>query len=131
MDDIDFELELIHRDEINVSYILKLLAKLKDAPVEEQEKQKQKIVDALVGETQLRSKRELIEQFINNNLPLVEDSDAIPEAFEQYWLLEQRKAINKLVEEENLKSQELEKVIGDYILTEKKPMRDEIIGLLN
>lgn len=131
LDDIDFELELIHRDEINVSYILKLLAKLKDAPVEEQEKQKQKIVDALVGETQLRSKRELIEQFINNNLPLIEDSDAIPEAFEQYWLLEQRKAIDKLVVEENLKSQELEKVIGDYIFTEKKPMRDDVIGMLN
>jgi len=131
LEDIDFELELIHRDEINVSYILKLLAKLKDAPVEEQEKQKQKIVDALVGETQLRSKRELIEQFINNNLPLVEDSDAIPEAFEQYWLLEQRKAIDKLVVEENLKSQELERVIGDYIFTEKKPMRDEVIGMLN
>ena len=131
LDDIDFELELIHRDEINVSYILKLLAKSKDAPVEEQEKQKQKIVDALVGETQLRSKRELIEQFINNNLPLVEDSDAIPEAFEQYWLLEQRKAIDKLVEEENLKSQELERVIGDYIFTEKKPMRDDVIGMLN
>ena len=131
LDDIDFELELIHRDEINVSYILKLLAKLKDAPVEEQEKQKQKIVDALVGETQLRSKRELIEQFINNNLPLVEDSDAIPEAFEQYWLLEQKKAIDKLVVDENLKSQELERVIGNYIFTEKKPMRDDVIGMLN
>ena len=131
LDDIDFELELIHRDEINVSYILKLLAKLKDAPVEEQEKQKQKIVDALVGETQLRSKRELIEQFINNNLPLLEDSDSIPEVFERYWLTEQKKAIDKLVKEENLNPQELESVIGNYIFTEKKPMRDDIIGILN
>lgn len=131
LDDIDFELELIHRDEINVSYILKLLAKLKDAPLEEQEKQKQKIVEALIGETQLRSKRELIEQFINNNLPLLEDSDAIPEAFEQYWLQEQKKAIDRLVIDENLKSQELERVIGDYIFTEKKPLRDDVIGMLN
>src|SRR5690606_41384207 len=30
LDDIDFELELIHRDRVNVAYILKLLAKLKD-----------------------------------------------------------------------------------------------------
>jgi type I restriction enzyme R subunit len=29
LEDMDFELELIHRDEINVAYILKLLAKLK------------------------------------------------------------------------------------------------------
>src|SRR5690606_11559484 len=28
LNDVDFELELIHRDEINVSYILKLLANL-------------------------------------------------------------------------------------------------------
>jgi len=40
LQDIDFELELIHRDEINVAYILKLLAKLKDATTEEQEQQK-------------------------------------------------------------------------------------------
>lgn len=131
LDDIDFELELIHKDEINVTYILKLLAKLKDAPIEEQEKQKQKIVDALIGEIQLRSKRDLIEQFINNNLPLLEDSDTIPEAFEQYWLVEQKKAIDKLVEEENLKAQELERVIGDFIFTEKKPLRDDVIGMLN
>ena len=31
LDDIDFELELIHRDQINVAYILKLLAKLKQS----------------------------------------------------------------------------------------------------
>jgi len=31
LDDIDFELELIHRDEINVVYILKLLGRLKDS----------------------------------------------------------------------------------------------------
>ena len=30
LDDIDFELELIHRDEVNVSYIMKLLAQLKE-----------------------------------------------------------------------------------------------------
>ncbi len=29
MEDVDFELELIHRDEINVAYIIQLLIKLK------------------------------------------------------------------------------------------------------
>ena len=29
LDDVDFELELIHRDEINVAYIIHLLIKLK------------------------------------------------------------------------------------------------------
>ncbi|MCD8529369.1 MAG: hypothetical protein LRY25_00725 [Flavobacterium sp.] len=41
LDDIDFELELIHRDEVNVSYIMKLLAQLKEETSElEHEKTK-------------------------------------------------------------------------------------------
>jgi type I restriction enzyme R subunit len=38
LEDVDFELELIHRDEINVTYILKLLANLKTATPSEKEK---------------------------------------------------------------------------------------------
>jgi type I restriction enzyme R subunit len=37
LDDVDFELELIQKDEINVSYILKLLAKFKDYQEAERE----------------------------------------------------------------------------------------------
>lgn len=131
LDDIDFELELIHRDEINVSYILKLLAKLKNATFEEHEKQKQQIVDVLIGEKQLRSKRELIEKFINTHLPHIEDSETIPQEFERYWLIEQKNALDKIVADENLNSEELERVIGDFLFTEKKPLRDDIIGMLN
>ena len=42
LEDVDFELELIHRDEINVSYIIQLLIKLKskgpkgDSKIEQQ-----------------------------------------------------------------------------------------------
>jgi len=39
LEEIDFELELIHRDEINVAYIMKLLAQLKDAKPKDQAKQ--------------------------------------------------------------------------------------------
>ena len=51
LDDVDFELELIHRDEINVSYILKLLSKLHEAEEEEKEKQRKIIIDLLGGES--------------------------------------------------------------------------------
>lgn len=59
LEDIDFELELIHRDTINVAYIIKLLAKLKDTKKSEREQQKKAIMDLMGGEVQLRSKREL------------------------------------------------------------------------
>jgi type I restriction enzyme R subunit len=57
LDDVDFELELIHRDEINVVYILKLLGKLHEAEEEEKEAQRKVISDLLGGEAQLRSKK--------------------------------------------------------------------------
>ncbi|WP_234364131.1 type I restriction endonuclease subunit R, EcoR124 family [Lunatibacter salilacus] len=130
LNDIDFELELIHRDEINVGYILKLLGKLKDATPEEQEKQKKAIVELIVGEAQLRSKRELIEKFIRENLPQIKDADDIPEEFTSFWTMERLNALQQLSKEENLDDKGLEKVIGDFIYTEKEPLRDDIIELM-
>ncbi|MDA9627211.1 type I restriction endonuclease subunit R [Flavobacteriaceae bacterium] len=131
INDIDFELELIHRDEINVSYILNLLSTLKNSPIEEQETQRKKIIEIITGQSDLRSKRELIERFIDDNLPNIEDSDNIPEEFEKFWNKERVKYIDKLVEEENLDKDKLEKVIGDYMFTEKEPLRDDLIDMLH
>jgi len=44
----------------------------------------------------------LIERFILENLPVIEDPDDIEPAFDQYWSEEQQKAFRKLVMEENL-----------------------------
>lgn len=128
--DIDFELELIHRDEINVAYILRLLAKLKDASPEEHKKQMKVLIEIIAGDTRLRSKRELIERFIQNNLPLIKDSDDIPEEFDTYLQKERKVALRKLSEEENLNEEQLEEVIGRYLFTEKKPLRDDVIALV-
>lgn len=131
LEDVDFELELIHRDEINVTYILKLLAKLKDSTGEDQEKQRAAIIDLMTGDAQMRSKRELIEKFIQENLPKIADSDDIPEEFEIYWDKERVSAIEKLSKEENLDADKLQEVIGNYLFTEKAPLRDEVIGMMN
>lgn len=131
LNDVDFELELIHRDEINVAYILKLLAKLKDSTEEEQEHQKKAIIDLITGDATMRSKRELIEKFIKENLSEISDSDNIPDEFENYWNKERLLALEKLSREENLDAEKLQEVIGTYLFTEKKPLRDEIIGMMN
>lgn len=130
LDDVDFELELIHRDEINVTYILKLLANLKDAKKEEQEAKKKEIVDALTGEANLRSKRELIEKFIEDNLPQIEDSETIPQEFEKFWSEEQQKAFEVFVKEEKLSSVKTQKLIEDYLYAEREPLRDELLDLI-
>lgn len=131
LDDVDFELELIHRDEINVAYILKLLAALKDAKASDIEAKKKEIVDILSGEANLRSKRELIEKFIQENLPVIEDSDEIPQEFEKFWTEEQKRAFDKFVNEENLSSDKTQKLIEDYLYAERTPLRDELLDLID
>jgi type I restriction enzyme R subunit len=131
LNDIDFEIELIRKDEINVAYILSLLAKIHSANKKDKEQQHKAISDMLTSSTQLRSKKELIERFIEENLPLVANSDHIEDAFETFWTIEKKKAIQQLSKDENLNYNNLVTSISNYLFTQKIPLRDEVIGLMN
>jgi type I restriction enzyme R subunit len=131
INDVDFELELIQRDEVNVSYILKLLAQLKNQSATEAEKQKKQIIDMLAGEVELRSKRELIEKFIEENLPNIEDADDIPDEFNAFWEQEKLKALNSLCEEESLDKKQFKSLVDAYIYNEREPLRDEVFACLD
>jgi len=130
LEDVDFELELIHRDEINVSYIIQLLIKLKSQTQKDTSKAEKEIFNLLSTEATLRSKRELIEKFILENLPVIDDADHITEEFEKFWTEEQQKAFNLLVHEENLSPAKTEKLIEDYLFAEREPLRDEVLELI-
>jgi len=130
LEDVDFELELIHRDEINVNYIIQLLIKLKSQTQKDTTKAEQEIFNLLSTETTLRSKRELIERFIQENLPVLEDADDIPEAFDKFWNEEQQKAFHKMVKDENLSADKTGKIIEDYLFAEREPLRDEVLELI-
>lgn len=137
LEDVDFELELIHRDEINVAYIIQLLIKLKgvgtnsNSPQKDTTKAEQEIFNLLSTETTLRSKRELIEKFIKENLPVIVDTDDVAPEFDKFWNAEQQKAFNKLIEEEKLSADRTEKLIEDYLFAERPPLRDEILELID
>jgi type I restriction enzyme R subunit len=131
LDDVDFELELIHKDVINVQYILTLLAQLYDAEKPDQQKIRNVILDSVSGNIELRSKKELIEKFIEGSLPEVGSSAEIPESFEDFWEQERRSAFDKLVKEEQLDAGKLKKVIDRYVYTGEKPLPDpDIIQLI-
>ncbi len=130
LDDIDFELELIHRDLINVAYIIKLLAKLKLAKTSEAQKQKKAIMDLLGGEVELRSKRELIEKFIEENIPHIDDADNIQDEFEKYWQEQKVLALAKLCDAENLDKEQFNALIETYIFSGQTPLRDEVLNCL-
>jgi type I restriction enzyme R subunit len=131
LDDVDFELELIHRDEINVSYIIQLLIKLKANEKKDAEQTEKEIINLLSTETQLRSKKELIERFIRENMPVILNTDDIPQEFEKFWGAEQEKSFLQLISDEKLSKERTQALIENYLYSEKEPMRDDILELLN
>ncbi|MFV8366375.1 type I restriction endonuclease subunit R [Flavobacterium sp. XS1P27] len=131
LDDIDFELELIHRDQINVAYILKLLAQLKGAKTSDTAVQRKAIIDLLGGDIQLRSKRELIQKFIDENMPNIKDGDTIEDEFEKYWQDQKVLALGKLCEEEHLDKAQFKSLIDAYIYSGREPIKDEVFQCLD
>lgn len=131
LDDIDFELELIHRDQINVAYILKLLAQLKGANTSEAKAKRKAIMDLLGGDIQLRSKRELIQKFIDENMPYIKDGDNINDEFEKFWQEQKVLALGKLCEDEHLDNAQFKALIDAYIYSGREPIKDEVFQCLD
>lgn len=131
LEDVDFELELIHKDEINVVYILQLLARYKDADEKDKQTHKNNIMTIINGQAHLRSKKELIEKFINENMMNISDSDNIENEFEKFWEHEKELAYDELCSEENLDCTEVRKVVDTYVYEERKPLKDDIFKTLN
>ena len=131
LEDIDFELELIHKDEIDVFYILNLLGIYKNADEKEKLKQKENINNIINGNASLRSKRELIEKFINENLMQIDDENSIDDEFDKFLDMEKMTAFKKLCEEENLKCEEVQKVVDTYLYDKRKPLNSDIVKTLN
>lgn len=131
LEDVDFELDLIHRDEINVSYIIQLLIKLKSQKQKDAVQTEKEIFNLLNTEATLRSKRELIEKFISENLPVIKDADKVSSSFIKFWNVEQQKGFSTIVEDENLSADKTEKLIENYLFAEREPLRDEVLELID
>ena len=131
LNDIDFEIELIRRDIINVTYIIRLLQELHGSKQKEQDKKRAEIMKLLGGEIQLRSKRELIEKFINEQLPKIKESEDIPYYFKSFWDLERQTAFVNFYETEDLKPDVAKDVIEELVYTGRKPLPNTLDKMYN
>jgi type I restriction enzyme R subunit len=132
--EIDFELELIHRDDINVAYILQLLAKLQKNSQDDEskkadyEKQKAEIIELLSKQTQLRSKRDIITKFIDIYLPSLQPEDKLEQVFSEFWNREKINELKQLCIEENLNEEMVNQMINTYHFTGKKPLSETVLN---
>ena len=78
----------------------------------------------------LRSKRELIDNFIEENLLHVSHDEDITQAFETYVEREKRKAVETLCAEENLDERKVAALLDNYLFTDVTPREDEVARAL-
>ena len=99
LEDIDFELELLRTDKINVDYILKLLEDWDmNSP-----RDKQRIISIMKEHENLRSKIDLIEKFIDERLGNIDSKDTtVSEEFDDFMRKERKEEMCKIVEDERL-----------------------------
>ncbi|OEF44183.1 type I restriction endonuclease subunit R [Vibrio splendidus] len=131
LDDVDFELELMHRDEVNVGYILHLLRELhEEESTDEKERKRQVIANLIASDPTLLSKKALIEKFMNDHLDGIPAHADVEEEFEFFWEKEKREALESMATEENLDTDKLEILVNRYELSEEMPLRDDFAGTL-
>lgn len=107
-DDIVFEIELIRQVEINIDYILMLVAKYHDSNCED----KSILVSinkAVNSSIQLRSKKELIEHFIET----VNASTKVDEDWRKFVREQKETDLSAIIDEEKLKQDETKRFIDN------------------
>lgn len=131
LDQIDFELELTVRDIINFDYIIQLIAGLKNVTSDAvRAKKTDEILKVFDRDVTLRKKKDLVKKFIEENLPQVSRSEDVEAAFSAFWASERSETLRKLSETENISTEEIEALIGEYLYTNRLPSSEEVIEKL-
>lgn len=114
LDDVDFEIELMRRDNINVSYIINLLKDLDPNKPKEFNKDVKFIQDLITTSHELKSKAELIDRFIHENIVESGGNIDIDEELPKFFDHEKSKEIKELSKNEHLSEDKVRDIIGEY-----------------
>ena len=128
--DIDFCLELLHSDIINVAYILELIADLNPYSEDYTEKRRH-IIDTMIKDAELRSKAKLIDGFIQKNVDDDRDNfmarkqkadgtSDLEERLNNYIVTERNNAVNTLAKDEELDASVLNHYLSEYDYLQKE-----------
>lgn len=137
LEDIDFCLELLHSDIINVAYILALIKDL-NPESENYEAKRQHILDTMIRDAAMRNKTKLIDGFIKQNVDndkpgfiKAKDDGTIDleSRLNDYISKAKSRAIEDLASEEGLEEESLQNFIEqyDYLQREKTEILEDAI----
>ena len=147
LEDIDFCLELLHSDIINVAYILELIAEL-DPYSNDYSEKRQHIIDTMIKDAGMRGKAKLIDGFIRKNVDedkenfmsgrnKADGTSELEERLNQYIVSERNKAVKDLSDDEQIPTEVLNLYIKEYDYLQKeqpeiiqKALKEKHLGLI-
>lgn len=147
LEDVDFCLELLHSDIINVAYILELIANL-DPYSKDYAERRKNIIDTMIKDAEMRSKAKLIDGFIQKNVDedkenfllqrqKADGTNELEERLNKYISTERGKAIDSLAKDEGISSEILYHYIKEYDYLQKeqpeiiqKALKEKHLGLI-
>ena len=147
LEDVDFCLELLHSDIINVAYILELIANL-DPYSNDYAERRKNIIDTMIKDAEMRNKAKLIDGFIQKNVDedkenfmmqrqKADGTSELEERLNNYISTEREKAVNSLAQDEGLSSDVLNHYLNEYDYLQKeqpeiiqKALKEKHLGLI-
>lgn len=116
LDDIDFALEIMNRDKINVDYIMNLISEI-DL---EDETKKEEDIQYIIGELaradneELRNKVELIKEFLDKVVPKLTKADSIENEFTLYEQERKEQVISEFAINYMIPKKEVDYLVQEY-----------------
>ena len=147
LEDVDFCLELLHSDIINVAYILELIANL-DPYSNDYAERRKNIIDTMIKDAEMRNKAKLIDGFIQKNVDedkenfmaqrkKADGTSELEERLNRYISTEREKAVNSLAQDEGLATDVLDHYLKEYDYLQKeqpeiiqKALKEKHLGLI-
>jgi type I restriction enzyme R subunit len=110
-DDLVFEMELIKQIEVNIDYILRLVERYRKSNSKDRREIRVNIAKAVDSSIRLRSKKELIEGFVDR----MTVSGNVEEDWKQFVSEQKEKELNSLIETEKLKPEKTQKFVENAL----------------
>jgi type I restriction enzyme R subunit len=116
LNDIDFEIEILRNDMINVSYIMDLVRKIDLKDKGEQQRNREQIRRILdtADDPTLRLKRDLIREFIDEVIPGLTEEDNIDEAYITFENAKREEEFNAFADNKAIDEAKLRHITSEF-----------------
>lgn len=116
LDDIDFMIELMETNRINVAYIMNLIRNIDFTNPQNKQRDINHIITELdrTDNNRLQKKVELIKRFLSEVVEGLTDGSQVDEAYNKFEDEEKAKEINEFADKEDISKDQLNDMIGEY-----------------